>query len=152
MLMNCRHFNIEKSSSILHWFNNSLSNTEMLTVIKHCINIDFSTSTKNNQSDQNPRWYNWLELHLQHLSLWILLSKETYSDLFTHWWWWLPCKVLTSTSGAVWGSVQAHIRPVESNQWPSNNKTGSTPEPQQSIRLEFIFNVNWRWDREPFLL
>ena len=45
---------VQKSSSILHWFNNSFSNVEMLTVIKHCINIDFSTSTKYNQSDQNP--------------------------------------------------------------------------------------------------
>ena len=24
---------------------------------------------------------------------------------FIHWWWWLPCKVPTSTSGGVWGSV-----------------------------------------------
>ena len=40
-----------------------------------------------------------------------LLSKVSYNNshifiyTFTQWWWQLPCKVLTSTSGAVWGSV-----------------------------------------------
>ena len=29
----------------------------------------------------------------------------TVFHTFTHWWRWLPCEVLTSTSGAVWGSV-----------------------------------------------
>ena len=29
----------------------------------------------------------------------------TVINTLIHWWWWLPCEVLTSTSGAVWGSV-----------------------------------------------
>ena len=47
-------------------YNNSFSNVEMLTVIKHCINIDCSTSTKTNQSDQNIElmplaiWAGWV--------------------------------------------------------------------------------------------
>ena len=34
-------------------------------------------------------------------------------------WRWLPYKVPTSTSGAVWASVSSACRPRESNQWPS---------------------------------
>ena len=35
----------------------------------------------------------------------MLLYKATYSNSYIHWWRWLQWKVLTSTSGAVWGSV-----------------------------------------------
>ena len=38
-----------------------------------------------------------------------------------HWWWWLPCKVLTSTSGAVWGSVSwpRTLRHLDQGNWTS---------------------------------
>ena len=42
-------------------------------------------------------------LHLGHLAG--LLLKATYSNSHIHWWRWLSCNVLTSASGAVWGSV-----------------------------------------------
>ena len=32
-------------------------------------------------------------------------NLQQFIQTFIHWWRWLPCKVPTSTSGAVWGSV-----------------------------------------------
>ena len=34
-------------------------------------------------------------------------KQLTVIHTFMHWWQWLPCKVPTSTSGAVWGSVSS---------------------------------------------
>ena len=66
-------------------------------------------------------------LHLGHLAH---QSKATYSNLYTfiHWWRWLPCKVLTSTSGTVWSSVSCprtlwHADQGNRNQQPSDKKT-----------------------------
>ena len=91
LLKQCRfivgHFNIEKSS-ILHWFNNRFSKVEMLTVIKHWINIYFSTSTKNNQSDQNPTLNECLLLHgmastvVGQMHLWLTLEPVLADGLF----------------------------------------------------------------------
>ena len=39
--------------------------------------------------------------------------------IFTHWWRWLPCKVPTTTSGAVWGSVSCHQVSLETSPWIS---------------------------------
>ena len=35
----------------------------------------------------------------------LIPKRLTVIHTFIHWWRWLPCKVPTSTSGAVWGSV-----------------------------------------------
>ena len=61
-----------------------------------------------------------------------LLSNGTYRNTFIQWRWWLPCKVLISTSGAVLGSVilpkdTSTCRLGESNRHPSNNKTQVLP-------------------------
>ena len=46
----------------------------------------------------------------------------TVIHTFMHWWWWLPCKVLTSTSGAVWGSVSCPRTLLHADQ---ENRTSS---------------------------
>ena len=78
---------------------------------------------------------------LSYLSQHNSLSKTTYSNSFIQWWWWLPCKVPTSTSGAVLGfsilpKDNSTYLSGELNQGPSNNKTlalpssHSIPQPQ----------------------
>ena len=46
---------------------------------------------------------------IQHLPVMQLFTADIFvqseSNSCMRWWRWLPCKVLTSTSGAVWGSV-----------------------------------------------
>ena len=54
---------------------------------------------------------------------------QWFIHTFIHWWRWLPCKVPTSTSGAVLGSVSwpGTVLRAESNHRPSNNKTLALP-------------------------
>ena len=45
-------------------------------------------------------------LQLQHLAdVFVQSDWQLFIHIFIHWWPWLPCKVQTSTSGTVWGSV-----------------------------------------------
>ena len=42
---------------------------------------------------------------------------QYFTHTFTHWWWRLPCKVPTSTWGAVWGSVSCPRTLWHADQW-----------------------------------
>ena len=51
------------------------------------------------------RWYlAFFLFKFRHL-LFVQSDIQLFIHTFIHWWWWLPCKVPASTSGAVWGSV-----------------------------------------------
>ena len=57
---------------------------------------------------------------------------QWFIHAFIHWWRWLPCKVPSSASGAVWGfsilpKNTSTCRPGESNQLPSDNKMLALP-------------------------
>ena len=54
-------------------------------------------------------WQDAAAKPIQHLPVMQLFTADIFvqseSNSCMRWWRWLPCKVLTSTSGAVWGSV-----------------------------------------------
>ena len=59
-------------------------------------------------------------------------NLHQFIHTFIHWWQWLPCKVLTSTSGTVWSSVSCprtlwHADQGNQKQRPSDNKTLALP-------------------------
>ena len=60
-------------------------------------------------------------------------------QIFIHWWPWLPCKVPTSTSGAIWGSASCPrtLRHADQGNWTSN-LVGSAPLPY--LLWSFGFN------------
>ena len=65
------------------------------------------------------------------------LSKATYSNSyihsFIHWWWWLPCKVPTRTSGAVWGSVS----------WPRTLRHADQGNPTRDLPITRCWLHPW---------
>ena len=61
----------------------------------------------------------------------LILKREaafTVIHTFIRWWWWLPCTVSTSSSGAVWGSVSCPRTLWHTDQ---GNQTNDLPIPRQ---------------------
>ena len=75
------------------------------------------------------RAHGWRDANINlHFILYLYLPKY-FIHTFIHWWWWLPCKVLTSTLGVLGFSIlpkySSTCRPRILNQWASDNKTST---------------------------
>ena len=86
----------------------------------------------------------FLEVFIQDINQTLYLKWLAVIHTFTHWWCCLPCKVPTSTSGAVWDSVSCPrtLQHADQGNKPATfwwQDAGSTPEQQQrSIFWTFL--------------
>ena len=84
-------------------------------------------------------------IHIGEIIIYILrhLSDAivTFSNSYTHWCWWLPCKVSTRTSGAVWGSASCPrtLGHGELNQQHSGNKMLAL----SLIHIFWLVKITW---------